>query len=82
MLTNCNTWRMRIVLLIGRQLKASRGSKGGGLGGGEASGTCHSVNGNLNYSSFFYDFHFFSISPPPSSLTDGCLWLALRTQLN
>lgn len=36
MLTNCNTWRMRIVLLIGRQLKASRASKGqGGADWGE-----------------------------------------------
>lgn len=30
MLTNCNTWRMRIVLTIGRQLKASRAGRGQG----------------------------------------------------
>lgn len=61
MLTNCNTWRMRNVLLIGRQLKVG-GQFTGEWEGEMPDGSCHSVNGNLNYSSFsffFYDFHFF-----------------------
>lgn len=63
MLTNCNTWRMRNALLIGRQLKVGwldnlQGSVGGGR--------CQMAVATLLMATliivlflFFYDFHFF-----------------------
>lgn len=75
MLTNCNTWRMRIVLTIGRQLKASRASRGQGRHLALAT----LLMATLIIVLFFYDFHFVFNFAAPFVLDR---WLALRTQLN